>query len=166
MKFPAVISFIFLTFSFTITRAQQCRFEKSDGAETATYYEAIDWYKQLDKRSPLVLVKEMGGTDAGYPLHLVLVSGDGKFDVAEWHQAKRLVLLINNGIHPGEPDGIDASMMLVRDIADKKNKVAAQRCIGFYSGIQYRWLFKSWVLLESESKRTAGIRLPRQCSKP
>ncbi len=28
--------------------------------------------------------------------------------------------MINNGIHPGEPDGIDASMMLVRDIKDRK----------------------------------------------
>ena len=30
------------------------------------------------------------------------------------------MILINNGIHPGEPDGIDASMMLVRDIVNKK----------------------------------------------
>ena len=30
------------------------------------------------------------------------------------------MILINNGIHPGEPDGIDASMMLARDILNKK----------------------------------------------
>src|SRR5690606_21017260 len=29
-------------------------------------------------------------------------------------------LLINNGIHPGEPDGIDATMMLMRDLATGK----------------------------------------------
>ena len=29
------------------------------------------------------------------------------------------VLLINNGIHPGEPEGIDATMMLVRDLLKK-----------------------------------------------
>jgi hypothetical protein len=29
-------------------------------------------------------------------------------------------LLINNGIHPGEPDGIDATMMLLRDAAQGK----------------------------------------------
>ncbi len=62
----------------------------------------------------------MGPTDAGYPLHLVMISNDGKFDPAVWHRQSKVVILINNGIHPGEPDGIDASMMLVRDILNKK----------------------------------------------
>jgi hypothetical protein len=99
--------------------AQLTIFEKSIGKKTATYFEAIDFYKQLD-RSAKVLMKEMGSTDAGYPLHLVLVSGDGKFIPTLWHQQKKVVIMINNGIHPGEPDGIDASMMLVRDIINNK----------------------------------------------
>jgi hypothetical protein len=33
------------------------------------------------------------------------------------------VILINNGIHPGEPDGIDATMMLMRDLALGKIKI-------------------------------------------
>src|SRR5882757_5158712 len=103
-------------FIFTSIHAQQCRFENTNGLESATYFESIDWYKNLDKKSPLVLVKEMGMSDAGYPLHLVLVSNDGKFDAVQWHKQNKAVILINNGIHPGEPDGIDASMMLVRDI--------------------------------------------------
>ncbi|HNF44688.1 MAG TPA: hypothetical protein PLT49_13485, partial [Ferruginibacter sp.] len=45
--------------------AQQCRFEKSGGKESATYFEAIQWYRNLDKQSTQVLVKEMGMTDAG-----------------------------------------------------------------------------------------------------
>lgn len=28
--------------------------------------------------------------------------------------------LINNGIHPGEPDGIDATMLLIRNLAQKQ----------------------------------------------
>lgn len=102
------------------SEAQQCRFEKTDGKESATYFEAIDWYKNLDKASAMVSVKEMGKTDAGYPLHLVLVSKDGRFDPSLWHKQNKAVILINNGIHPGEPDGIDASMMLVRDIVNNK----------------------------------------------
>lgn len=100
--------------------AQLCRFEKSNGTETADYFEAVQWYKDLDKKAATVLVKEMGMTDAGYPLHLVLVSTDATFDPVQWHKQNKAVLLINNGIHPGEPDGIDASMMLVRDIVAKK----------------------------------------------
>lgn len=115
-----IISLIALLLCCSFTHAQQTPFEKSKGKRSATYFETIDWYKTLVKRSSKILVKEMGPTDAGYPLHLVLISGDGKFAPAAWHKQKKVVILINNGIHPGEPDGIDASMMLVRDILDKK----------------------------------------------
>jgi Zinc carboxypeptidase len=111
--------------------AQQCRFEKTNGLESATYFEAVDWYKNLDKISTKVLVKEMGMSDAGYPLHLVLVSNDGKFDAAQWHKQNKAVILINNGIHPGEPDGIDASMMLVRDIVNNKVKLPDNVALAF-----------------------------------
>ena len=131
MKFPVIIFSTILLFSFAISTAQQCRFEKTNGKETATYFEAIDWYKQLDKISPLVVVKQMGITDAGYPLHLVLVSNDAKFDIAKWRRQKKVVILINNGIHPGEPDGIDASMMLVRDIVAKKIKLPGNIALAF-----------------------------------
>ncbi len=111
--------------------AQLCHFEKTNGLESATYFEAIDWYKNLDKISTKVLVKEMGMSDAGYPLHLVLVSNDGKFDPAQWHKQNKAVILINNGIHPGEPDGIDASMMLVRDIVANKIKLPDNVALAF-----------------------------------
>jgi Zinc carboxypeptidase len=116
---------------FFTTHAQQCRFEKTNGLESATYFEAIDWYKNLDKISTKVLVKEMGMSDAGYPLHLVLVSNDGKIDAAQWHKQNKAVILINNGIHPGEPDGIDASMMLVRDIVINKVKLPDNVALAF-----------------------------------
>ncbi|MBX2935052.1 MAG: M14 family metallopeptidase [Ferruginibacter sp.] len=118
-------------FTYYNAGAQQCRFEKTDGLETATYFEAIDWYKNLDKISSKVLVKEMGMTDAGYPLHLVMVSNDGKFDPLQWHKQNKAVILINNGIHPGEPDGIDASMMLVRDIVKNKTKLPGNVALAF-----------------------------------
>lgn len=122
---------IVLFFSHSPAHAQVCRFEASNGKETATYFEAIEWYKKLDKQSPIVQVKEIGMSDAGYPYHLVLVSADGKFDAAQWHKQNKAVILINNGIHPGEPDGIDASMMLVRDIVNKKVKLPDNVALAF-----------------------------------
>ncbi len=110
---PAIL---FSTWAYS----QQTVFEKSNGKKTATYFEAIHYYKDLDKSSTKILMKEMGPTDAGYPLNLVLISNDGKFDPKEWHSRNKVVIMINNGIHPGEPDGIDASMMLARDIKNKK----------------------------------------------
>src|SRR5690606_23502574 len=57
--------------------------------------------------------------DVGKPLHLLILSKDGVFTPEEARKAGKQILLINNGIHPGEPEGIDASMMLVRDILQR-----------------------------------------------
>jgi hypothetical protein len=119
-----------LLFSVTTGNAQLTRFEKTGGKESAPYFEAIEWYKALDKKSAQVALQAVGMTDAGYPLHLVLVSNDGQFNPAQWHRDGKVVIMINNGIHPGEPDGIDASMMLVRDIIDKRIKLPGNIVLG------------------------------------
>ncbi|MBE7173164.1 MAG: M14 family metallopeptidase [Williamsia sp.] len=98
-------------------------FEKSGGTKTPPYRDIVDFYQQLDKASGKLLLKTMGPSDAGFPLHLVLFSNDGKFDPAAWHRQKKTVILINNGIHPGEPDGIDASMLLLRDLVTGAKKI-------------------------------------------
>lgn len=95
-------------------------FETSGGKKTAAYQECIAFYQQLDKLSPLVTIREMGMSDIGFPYHVVLYSNDGTYDPQAWHRRGKVVILINNGIHPGEPDGIDASMMLIRDLVVKK----------------------------------------------
>ncbi len=114
------IYFILFCFYTSFSFAQQTRFEKSNGTETATYLETINYYKALDKTSDNILMKEGDMSDAGYPLHIVLVSADKTFNPTEWHKKNKVVIMINNGIHPGEPDGIDASMMLIRDIKNRK----------------------------------------------
>lgn len=91
-------------------------FEKTSGKESPVYSEIIKWWKELDAESSKVKMMEMGPTDAGYPLHLVLVSADKDFNIASIKKKKKTIIFINNGIHPGEPDGIDASMMLIRNL--------------------------------------------------
>ena len=103
-----------------IACSQETTFEKSQGKETATYFEAIQFYKALSSSYHQIKFLSKGATDAGYPLNLVLISNDEKFDPSVWHIQHKVVILINNGIHPGEPDGIDASIMLARDILIKK----------------------------------------------
>jgi hypothetical protein len=99
------------------------RFEKTQGQETATYDECIAYYQQLDKRFTQISMREMGNTDAGHPLHLVVYSPSGDFNFASLRKKNKRIILINNGIHSGEPDGIDASMMLLRDLALGKKKL-------------------------------------------
>lgn len=104
-------------------------FEKSKGMETATYAQTIAFYKELDDAFASISVEEIGTTDSGKPLHLVIYNPENEFDFEKIREKKR-ILLINNGIHPGEPDGIDATMLLMRDLAQDsiqtpKNTVVA-----------------------------------------
>jgi hypothetical protein len=122
MKFFITISLLIL-FSYN-TKAQLTPYEKNGKNYTATYEECISYYKLLAKTYPCLQVKEFGKTDAGLPLHLVFINAENNFYPQQWKSKKQCVLLINNGIHPGEPDGIDASMMLARDVCIKiKNKL-------------------------------------------
>ena len=115
-----ILIYLLFTIGWATTQSQITVFEQSNQTETATYFETIAFYKNLDQLSSKILMKPMGNTDAGYPLHVVLVSGNNKFDPGQWQKEGKVVIMINNGIHPGEPDGIDASMMLVRDIKNRK----------------------------------------------
>ncbi len=91
-------------------------FEKSTGKETATYPQVIEYYKQLGTAYPTIKLMEFGKTDSGEPLHLAVFSKGENFDFAQLRE-DHTIILVNNGIHPGESDGIDATMMLFRDLA-------------------------------------------------
>lgn len=91
-------------------------FEESKGTETATYQETIDFYTNLAKDFPAINIQTVGQTDSGYPLHMVTFNPDGDFNFQKI-RLEKTIILINNGIHPGESDGIDATMLLFRDMA-------------------------------------------------
>src|SRR6185312_10302907 len=73
------------------------------------YNEIMAYYKALAPKYGQMKLLNYGTTDVGKPLTLIVLSKDRVFDPA----------MINNGIHPGEPEGIDATMMLVRDLLKK-----------------------------------------------
>ena len=109
-------------------------YEKGNKNQTATYQEAIDFYIALDNQFETIKMIEMGQTDSGEPLHLLIFNPDKDFDLNK--KQSKAVLLINNNIHPGEPDGVDASMMFFRDlvlntITIPKNTIIAM--IPFYN---------------------------------
>jgi hypothetical protein len=94
-------------------------YEKGNGNQSTTYEECIAYYITLDNTFETIKMQEMGLTDSGEPLHIITFSENKNFDYTQ----NKAVILVNNGIHPGEPDGIDASMMLLRDLATAKVKV-------------------------------------------
>jgi len=133
--------FTFLISLFTITTFAQNNkkydtfFEKGNGNQAADYYETIRYFKLLAADFPTVQIKEMGLTDSGEPLHMVTFNPDKEFDFDKI-QKNKAVLFVNNGIHAGEPDGIDASMQFFRDLAIGKMKAPKNTvlvCIPVYN---------------------------------
>ncbi|MBU1345467.1 MAG: M14 family metallopeptidase [Alphaproteobacteria bacterium] len=76
------------------------------------YAETRAWFDRLDAASDLIRIQQFGTSPEGRPIYAVIASRDG----ATLDPAKP-VLLAQAGIHPGEIDGKDAGMMLLRDIA-------------------------------------------------
>ena len=117
MKIFKIIIILFLT----AIQAQKntdfkTYFEKGNGNISADYKEIVRYYKNLDANFTTIKVVDKGFTDSGEPLQLVFFSSDKNIDFNKISASKTIVL-INNGIHAGEPDGIDASMQLFRDLA-------------------------------------------------
>lgn len=100
----------------------QTPFEKNTNT-SSTYQECLDFYKKLELNYPQLQVSEAGETDSGWPLHTVVLSKDRDFDPVSLHQKEKCIVFIINGIHPGEPDGIDASMMLARDCLQSEERM-------------------------------------------
>lgn len=97
--------------------AQQIAFETDPLKNTtATYDELISFYSNIAKTDARAQLVTIGSTDIGKPLHLLILSADKDFDPKRAKEKGKAVLLVNNGIHPGEPEGMDASMLFVREL--------------------------------------------------
>jgi hypothetical protein len=136
MKF---LTTLLLLCSSTILAQKQTKydtyFEKGNGNQSATYQETIAYFQLLANDFETIDMKTMGLTDSGEPLHIVTFNSDATFDF-EAIQKNKAVILINNGIHAGEPDGIDASMQFFRDLALDKIKAPKNTvivCIPVYN---------------------------------
>ena len=108
------ILFLFQTI-FSFAQDFKTPYEKGNGNQTTTYEEMVKFYEDLDKNFESISVVEKGKDDNGELIRVVIFDNSKKQNIH--------VIFINNGIHPGESDGIDATMMLIRDLALGKIKV-------------------------------------------
>ena len=88
---------------------------------TPTYDEVIEMYRLLDENYSNAKLIEQGKTDTGKPLHLFVINNKEEFDPVKIKEEGKSIFLINNGIHPGEPEGIDASLWFADDILRNKD---------------------------------------------
>jgi Zinc carboxypeptidase len=106
-----------------------------DTNQTCTWQEAIAAYQQLAKAQPrYCTMTEAGISDGGKPIHVFIFSPNGEFRPGVQrvktggHSA---TILINNGIHPGEPEGIDATILFVHNALQRPDLLRAWNNLTF-----------------------------------
>ena len=96
-----------------ITPAEAAQFRT-----TPSYADTLVYLQRLQQAAPGVIrLATFGTTPEGRPMTVVIASGDGTFDPVAARAAHKPVVLLQAGIHPGEIEGKDAGLMLLRDIA-------------------------------------------------
>jgi hypothetical protein len=128
----AFISFALLIPFYTVTMSQHpdatvpaewlTHAEKTNYRETPRYAETIEYSKRLDQASPLIKFQSFGKSGEGRELPLLIATEGGTFTPEAARHAGKAVILIQACIHAGEPDGKDAGLALLRDIAITKTR--------------------------------------------
>ncbi|MGC6327895.1 M14 family metallopeptidase [Rhizorhabdus sp. FW153] len=89
--------------------------EASGFDTTPGYAETLHWLERLAQASPLIRLESLSRSVEGRDLLLVIASRDPDRALTPGG-GHRPRLLVQCGIHPGEIDGKDAGLMLLRDI--------------------------------------------------
>jgi hypothetical protein len=96
-------------------------YELSGNKETPRYRETMDYCKRLELNSNLIHMTSFGKSARGRDLPLMIIDNQGLSNPAAIHASGKVLLLIQACIHPGESEGKDAGLMLIRDLViDKK----------------------------------------------
>jgi len=98
------------------------RAELTDFAATSSYDETIDFIKKVQAHFPELYLGFYGTSGQGRPLPFVVVSREKAFTGRKAQKLPKPIVLIQNGIHAGEIDGKDASLMLLRDLAAGRHR--------------------------------------------
>lgn len=96
--------------------------EKTDYRETPRYSDTIAYAKRLDQASPLIKFETFGKSGEGRDLPLLIAAEGDTLTPEAAKRAGKAVVLIQACIHAGEPDGKDAGLALLRDIAITKTR--------------------------------------------
>ena len=92
-------------------------YEKHGYNETPRYQETIDYSMMLANESSKINYISIGVSPQGRDIPLLIVDKNGYTSPEKIRNAGRVILLAEASIHSGEPDGKDAGLMFIRDIA-------------------------------------------------
>ncbi len=87
-------------------------------------------YQKLDNEFEEAKLIEIGRSDVGKPLHVFLIDVEKDFAAIQNKGKGRALMLVNNGIHPGESCGVDASLKFAWELLnEKKYKKALENVV-------------------------------------
>lgn len=97
-------------------------FERLGLNQTPSYDETVAWLQKLVDAAPELKRISIGTTPEGRDIVMILASSDRQFSSKDFVTSGKATVLIQACIHPGEPDGKDAGLMLLRDMTVKGSK--------------------------------------------
>lgn len=115
MNYLYTIILLFIFNAFSNAQSLITPFEQ-DSNSTCTFDQCISFFKSLDADYKECSIVEDGYTDTDEPFRLVVLGRKDAMNPLSAKKRNKLIVWINNGIHPGEPEGIDASMILAREL--------------------------------------------------
>lgn len=95
----------------------QTHAELTNYRETPNYDETVAYAKRLAEASSSITYRSFGESGQGRELPLLIASERGALTPELAHKSSKAIVLIQACIHAGEPDGKDAGLALLRDIA-------------------------------------------------
>ena len=98
--------------------------ERSAYEETGRYDEAVAFCRRLADASPDAHLDSFGTSGEGRTLPLLILSREHAFTPQAARDSEKLLVLLQNCIHPGECAGKDASLELARDILITRTREA------------------------------------------
>lgn len=98
-------------------------FEKSDYLASPNYDSTMEYFRRLSSHSEITEMFSFGKSPQGRDLFCLIVSKEKIFNPDEAKESGKPIVLFLSGIHSGEINGKDASMLLLRDILVTKEKM-------------------------------------------
>ena len=93
--------------------------ERTDLTATPSYDETVAWLERLVAAAPELSLVSLGKSHEGRDIWMVVASAERASTPAALKAVSKPTLLAQAGIHPGEIDGKDAGLMLLRDLTVK-----------------------------------------------
>lgn len=118
--FLTIINLIFAIHFGHASTPWETYYEQHNKNRTPSYEETVAFSKQLAEVSPMLEYSIMGYSHQGREIPLLILDAKGNFSPEQVKNSGNTILLIQAAIHPGEPVGKDAGLLLFRDMVIKE----------------------------------------------